>query len=119
MIELLNSNLETAELYLKPLKKYFNKTCIKLEDQVKHRKAARLIEVRDFIITREFYERDSETLIELRKTYTDKKEHVFCSISWLKRKDRFLLQHRLRQEKLRDWRSFLVNEYQSINVCYV
>ena len=65
MLELLNSNLELIELHLNPLEKYFNKTCIKLEDQIKPRKAAWLVGVCDFIITREFYERDSKTLIKL------------------------------------------------------
>ena len=40
MLELLNLDLEIVELYLKPLNKYFNKTYIKLEDQIRHRKAA-------------------------------------------------------------------------------
>ena len=82
---------------MKPLNKYFNKTCIKLEDQIRHRKAARLIGARDFIISKEFYEQDSETLIEFRKAYTNKKGHIFYSTSWIKRKDRFPLQHILRQ----------------------
>ena len=68
MLDLLNSNVETVELYLHPLEKYFIKTCIKLEEQIKHRKAAWLIGVRDFILTKEFYERDAENFIEFNRS---------------------------------------------------
>ena len=65
MLELLNSNIEIIELYLNPLEKYFNKTCIKLEEQIKHREATWLVGVRDFIIIKEFYKRDAK-LINVR-----------------------------------------------------
>ena len=119
MLELLNSNIELVKMYLKLLNKYFIQTCIKLEDQIKHRKAAWLASVKDYIIQKEFYEQDAEILIEFRKTYTDKKGHDLYTNYWFKKKDRFPLQHRLRQEGLRNWKLFLVNEYQSIEVCYV
>ena len=119
MLDLLNSNVETVELYLHPLEKYFIKTCIKLEEQIKHRKAAWLIGVRDFILTKEFYEWDAENFIEFQKIYTDRKGNLFHSTTWLRRKDRFPVQHRVRQERTREWKTFLINEYQSIEVCYI
>ena len=76
-------------MYLKPLNRYFIRTCIKLEDQINYRKAAWLIGVRDFILIKEFYERDSETLIEFKKVYTDKKVHVIYSSYWVKGKTNF------------------------------
>ena len=85
MLDLLNSNVKTVELYLHPLEKYFIKTCIKLEEQIKHRKAAWLIGVRDFILTKEFYERDAETFIEFRKTYTDRKGNLLINIGFIGR----------------------------------
>ena len=36
MLELLNSNIDLVEMYLKPLNKYFIQTCIKLEKHGKH-----------------------------------------------------------------------------------
>ena len=101
------------------VRKYFIKTCIKLEEQIKHRKASWLIGVPDYILSKEFYERDAETLIEFRKTYTDRKENLFHLTSWLKRKDRFPSQHRTTLERIREWKAFLINEYQSIEVCYI
>ena len=106
MLDLLNSNVETVELYLHPLEKYFIKTCTKLEEQIKHRKAAWLIGVRDFILTKEFYGQDAEIFIEFRKTYTDKRGNLFHSTTWLKRKYRFPVQHRVRQERIRNGRPF-------------
>lgn len=57
--------------------------------------------------------------MEFRKAYTDKKGHVFHTNYWVKKKDRFPLQDRLRQERLGNWKLFLVNEYQSIEICHV
>ena len=71
---------------MKPLNKYFNKSYIKLEDQIKHKKAAWLIGASDFIIIKEFYEQDSETLIEFRKAYTDKNDTFFILLARLKEK---------------------------------
>ena len=50
MLVLLNLNIETVDMYLNLLNKYFIHTCIKIEDQIKHRKAAWLVGVKDYII---------------------------------------------------------------------
>ena len=89
-------------MYLKPLHKNFIQTCIKLEDQIKHRKAAWLVSIRDYIIQEEFCNQDAKILIEFRKAYTDKKGHVFHTNYLVKKKDRFPLQHRCRQKRLKN-----------------
>ena len=71
MLELLNSNIETVDMNLNPLNRYFIHTCIKIEYQSKHRKAAWFVGVEDYIRQKEFYDQDAEILIELRKAYTD------------------------------------------------
>ena len=67
---------------------------------------------------KEFYETDAEILIEFRKTYTDKKRNINFMNYWVIKKDRWPLQHKLKQERLRNWKLILVHEYQSIEVCY-
>ena len=119
MLELLNSNLEIIDIYYNPLQKYFIRDCIKLEDQIKSRKAGWLLAVKHYIRQNEFYNTDAEILVEFRKTYTDKKGKISFTSYWVKRKDRWPVQHRLRQESLRNWKIFLVNEYQSVEVHYV
>ena len=63
MLELLNSNIETVEVYLKPIRKYIYRLHIKLEDQIKHRRAIWLMAVRDYLITKAFYKKDAKILI--------------------------------------------------------
>ena len=43
MLELFNSNVETVEKYLKPLRKYLNRTELELKIQIKHRRAIWLL----------------------------------------------------------------------------
>ena len=93
-------------MYLHPLEKYFIKTCIKLEEQIKHRKATWLIVVHDFILTKEFYERDAETFIEFQKTYTDRKGNFFHSTTWLKQKTGFPYNIELGKKELENGRTF-------------
>ena len=65
MLELLNSNIETVEVYLKTIRKYIYIYIlhIKLEDQIKHRRAIWLMAVRDYLITKAFYKKDAKILI--------------------------------------------------------
>ena len=63
-------------MYYNPLRKYFIRDCIKLEVQIKSRKAAWLLAVKDYIKQKEFYETDAEILVEFRKTYIDRKGNV-------------------------------------------
>ena len=51
-------------MYYNPLHKYFIRDCIKTKDQIKSRKAAWLLEVKDYIRQKEFYKTDAEILIE-------------------------------------------------------
>ena len=74
MLELLNSNRETVDIYLDPLYKYFIRTCIKIEDQIKHRKAAQLLGIKDYIRQKKFYETDAEIQQNLEKHILIKKE---------------------------------------------
>ena len=64
MLELLNSDLEIIDMYYNPLHKYFIKDCIKIKDQIKSRKAAWLLAVKDYIRQKEFYNIDAEILVE-------------------------------------------------------
>ena len=118
MLELLNSDLETIDVYYAPLHKYHIKDCIKIEDQIKSRKAAWLLAIKDYIRQNEFYNTDAEILVEFRKYFTDKKGNTNFTNYWIKKKDRWPLQHRKRQERLSNWKLFLVNKYQSIKACY-
>ena len=54
MLKLLNSDLEIIDMYYNPLHKYFIRDCIKIEDQIKSRKAAWLLAVKDYIRQKEF-----------------------------------------------------------------
>ena len=119
MLELLNSDLETIDIYYAPLHKYLIRDCIKIEDQIKSRKVAWLLAIKDYIRQKEFYNRDAETFVEFRKYFTDKKGNTNFINYRIKKKDRWPLQHRNRQERLSNWRLFLVNEYQNIEACYV
>ena len=119
MLELLNSNLDTIEVYYAPLHKYLIRDCIKIEDQIRSRKAAWLIAVKDYVRQKDFYNRDAEIYIEFRKYFTDKKGNTTFTNQWLKKKDRWPLQHKLRQKRLSNWKLFLVNEYQNIEACYI
>ena len=56
--------------------------------------------------------------MEFRKAVTDKKGHIFYSSKWIKQRDLFPLEHRLREERIRNGKKFLVNEHQSIEICY-
>ena len=80
MLDLLNSDLETIDMYYNPLHKYFIRDCIKIEDQIKCWKAAWLLAVKDYIKQKEFYETNAEILVEFRKTYTDKKKMFILQI---------------------------------------
>ena len=106
-------------MYYTPLHKYFIRDSTKIEDQIKFRKAGWLLTVKDYIRQKRIYEGDAEILIEFRKTYTDKKGNTHYTNYWIKKKDRWPLQHKLRQDRLRNWKSLLVNKYKSIEVCYV
>ena len=119
MLELINSNLEIIDVYYSLLDKYLIRNYIKIEDQIKSRKAAWLLAIKDYIRQKEFYNIDAEILVEFRKYFTDKKDNINFTNYWIEKKDRWPLQHRNRQERLSNWRLFLVNEYQNIEACYV
>ena len=76
MLELLNSDLETINVYYAPLHKYLIRDCIKIEDQIKARKAAWLLASKDYVRQKDFYNRDAEICIEFRKYFTDKKGNI-------------------------------------------
>ena len=86
MIELLNSNTETVEKYLKPLRIYLNRTDIKLEVQIKRKRVVWLLFVKNYLIIKTFNEEDAERLLEFRKGVTDKKGHISYTSRWIKRK---------------------------------
>ena len=73
MLELLNTNLQLIDVYYAPLHKYLIRDCIKIEDQIKSRKAAWLVAIKDYIRQKKFYKTDAEILVEFRKYFTDKK----------------------------------------------
>ena len=54
MLELLNSDLEVIDMYYILLHKYFIRDCIKIDDQIKSRKAAWPLAVKDYIRQKEF-----------------------------------------------------------------
>ena len=116
MLELINSNIETIELYLKPLRKYLNRTDINLECQIKHIRAIWLLSVRDYLITKTFYETNAKKLIEFRKACTDKKGHMFYHSKWIKRKERYPLEHKLRQKRIKNWKKYLIDKHQTIKI---
>ena len=73
-------------MYYNPLHKYFIRDCIKLEDQIKSRKAAWLLAVKDYIRQKKFYNTDAEILVEFRKTYTDNKGKISFTNYQVKKK---------------------------------
>ena len=76
MLELLNTDLEIIDVYYAPLHKYLIRNCIKIEDQIKYRKVASLVAVKDYIRQKEFYNTDAEILVEFWKYFTDKKDNI-------------------------------------------
>ena len=76
MLDLLNSDLETIDMYYNPLHKYFIQDCIKIEDQIKSRKTAWLLAIKDYIRQKVFYKTDAEILVKFRKAYIDKKRTI-------------------------------------------
>ena len=64
MLELLNSDLETIDIYYAHLHKYLIRDCIKIEDQIKSRKAAWLLAIKDYVRQKDFYNRNAEIYIE-------------------------------------------------------
>ena len=71
----------TIEKYLKPIRKYLNRTDIALEVQVKHLRAVWLVSVRDYLITKALYDGDTERLIKSRKDCTDKENIYFIALN--------------------------------------
>lgn len=60
----IESPIEIVDLYLEPLRKYIAST-VKLEDQIRGRRAIWLIEVKSFLLTKYNFEQRMDRLIEI------------------------------------------------------
>lgn len=60
----IESPIEIVDLYLEPLRKYIAST-VKLEDQIRGRRAIWLIEVKSYLLTKYNFEQRMDRLIEI------------------------------------------------------
>lgn len=105
-----------VDLFLEPLRKFIG-GIVKLEDQIKGRKAIQLIEIKGYLRAKAELELRSESFVEQRKVKivnNDIKIHIIY-VKW-KEDNPETYQSNLRTLFL--WKERLIRKYESIEVCY-
>lgn len=116
MLFLLESTIETVNLFLRPLRKYIGET-IRIEDQIKGRKAIWLLEVERYLRVKLELELRSESLVEQRKVEIVN-NNIIIHIVHVKWKDDDPETYQSNLRTLLSWKHRLINKFRSIEACY-
>lgn len=106
--------LEAVEKYLIPLRRYLLKLNIKLENQLKARRVAWLIGVREYLRVKEIYFITAEEIVEYKIKTTDKLRNTTWVSQKYKKTDWHLVEQQRRMDRLDNWEMHLVDSLESI-----
>lgn len=119
MLFLLNNPLEMVDLFLDPLRKYiYIGETIKLEDQIRGRKAIWLGEVKRYLRLKLYLELRVESFVEERKLEIVNNEIIIHKV-YVKWRIFDPKTYRSNLKTLFMWKNRLISKYQSIEVCYI